>query len=333
MESNIKIQEIRCSDISEDKPYFYHFYTYDKFLSESIKMQGILTPLWLIENNDMIIIDGYRRFCAACENHITTIPAIIFNPDGLEKTFLRGLHVNLIGEKLSLLEKFRAYQIAITNFSEEMIKMLSELLELQRIPDIGKTAMEVLTSPGWFQEYLHKFDMPLKIIRKLNRYSKKEYQDWFEMAVKLNFKGRETISLLEKIEDVLIRDKVDAERLWHLLNIDDILRSNWTSPQKVQHVKARVDEIRYPMMKKIEKRMSLYKSELEKRFSGHMKIDWDKSLEKPEIMVNIQISSASMADKIFEKIGNEDTLKALKKIILVMDELPAGDNRDSFISH
>ncbi len=327
MESNTKIQQIRCSDISEDKPYFYHFYIYDKFLSESIKMQGILKPLWLIENNDMIIIDGYRRFCAACENNMTTIPAVIFNRDRLEKTFLWGLHVNLIGKKLSLLEKLRAYQIAVTNFSEETIKMVSELLELQRIPDIGNTAKKVLASPGWFQEYLHKHEMHLKIIRKLNRYSEKEYQDWFKMAVNLNFKGWELITLLEKIEDVLIRDEVDAGHLWRVLKMDHILRTDWTSLQKVRHIKARVDEIRYPIMNKIEKRMSLYKSELEKRFSGHVKIDWDRSFEKPEIMVNIQISSASMADKIFEKIGNEDTLKALKKIILAMDELPVGDNK------
>ncbi len=327
MENDTKIQEIRCSDISEAMPYFYHFYSYDKFLLESIKMQGILTPLWLVESNDMVIVDGYRRFCAACENDMTTLPAIIFNSNRLEKTFLLGLHVNLVGKKLSLLEKLRAYQIAVTNFSEQTIKLASELLELQKIPDIGKTAKEVITSPDWFQEYLHKHDLHLKIIRKLNRYSKKEYQDWFKMAVNLNFKGWESVSLLEKIEDVLIRDKIDARRLWHLLSMDDILKSNWNSPQKVRHVKARVDEIRYPMMKKIEKRMDLYKSELEKKFSGHVKIDWDKTLEKPEIMVNIQISSANMANKIFEKMGDEDTLKALKKIILAMYELPVGDNR------
>ena len=112
-----KLTKAECLPIDKLKPFDGHpFYVKDdddmEQLTESIRSQGVLTPLVVrpLANNEYEVISGHRRLHACKKAGIEMIPAFIYSMDRSEAV-VAMVDSNLHREKLLPSEKAFAYKM------------------------------------------------------------------------------------------------------------------------------------------------------------------------------------------------------------------------------
>lgn len=320
------IKQINCSQIQKVNQYKYHFNSVDQFLIESIKEHGVLFPLWLVKKNGYIIIDGHRRYLAAVLNNLGKVPAIVFPEKKLKDAYLKGLHINFFKGDLSLIEKFKACEIAEAHLSEDVVEKIMALFKFQQIVGIRKMMKMVKSIPLWFQEYLHTNNFQLKILRKLMQFPFSKYENWFIIAVRLKINGSNLISILDKVYDILSRDQIEMEKLWNNLQIDRVLEKKGTEQQKLLRIKINLEAKRFPMLNEINHVMHQYKLKIEKEFGEDFKISWDNSLEQPGVVLKISLSDVNIFEEYSKKLQDEKLQGQLKKLISTTEKVATLSN-------
>lgn len=100
-----------------------------KDLTESVRLHGVLQPLFVRKKNaDYIIIAGERRYRAAKEAGLTEVPAIVLDVDDATASEI-SLIENIQREDLSPAEEARSYETLMKTFSwtqEELAKKIGK---------------------------------------------------------------------------------------------------------------------------------------------------------------------------------------------------------------
>lgn len=315
------IKQINGSRIRKVNQYKYHFNSVDQFLIESIKEHGVLFPLWLVKANGYIIIDGHRRYLAAVLNNLEKIPAIVFPKEKLNDAFLEALHINFLKGDLSLIEKFKACEIAEAHLSKDVVEKVMTLFKFKQIAGIKKMMKMVKYIPLWFQEYLHTNNFQLKILRKMMQFPFNKYQNWFIIAVRLKINGSNLISILDKVYDILSRDQIEMEELWNHLQIDRVLEKKGTEQQKLLRIKINLEAIRYPILHEINHIMHQYKLKIERELGEDFTISWDNSLEQPGVVLKIILSDVNIFEEYSKKLQDEKLKGQFRKLLSTTEKI------------
>ena len=317
--------EIRLFPVSklEKKPmYNYHYGTYSLTLLKSVREQGILSPVWIVNQGGGYILDGHRRRKILNQSGLQTIPAILVREKDLQNAFISALNVNITQASLSLLEKLKAFWISKNCFSAGTTKKVSEILELDYIPRTLTIADWIFQAPAWLQNYVHKAKFSLKQLEKIQRYDRSDYVTWLKLSYQLSLNGFELIRILESIKDISQRQNLSVSDLWNLLNVNDLIEGNLTIPLKANHLKMRIEEKRSPLQHEINRKMANYKKKFPKSFLRHFEIDWDQNLEKQGIKVSFKIMDNSEIDESVKQLNDKNIRKKINSLVALMNQIP-----------
>ncbi|GAB4378218.1 MAG: hypothetical protein Kow0042_26700 [Calditrichia bacterium] len=304
-------------------PFNYHIQLENTLLSQSIKKHGILQPIWIVHRApNHLIIDGHRRVQAALNLNFAEIPVQILPEEKFESLYTKALSINISTQPLSLIEKLRAFQIATQNFSENTQQEVRQILNLTHHRDLNHILDDLNNIPPRLLKYLHELNVQMRMLTRLLRFSYTKYERWFDLFVNLRFKGNEMVTILEAIEDIFLRDCLEPDQCYQQLQIADILQSPRTPQQKIQEIKRKLNDHRYPLLREIQKKIKEKSDVIEKEFKGKLRIEWDNTLEKPGIVVNIHLPDADAFSEIWQKLKNEEIRLQLESLLNHMNKLP-----------
>ena len=189
----MEIISVELNQIADNYLYSYHLDKFAPELARSIQNNGILMPLWLLQDKKYQLLDGHRRLMVATKLGFANVPAIIYPMQSLEDLFLSILILNISHSELSVIEKLRVVEI----IKEFGIKFLYndtlKILGLSHIADVNKISAEVLNFPKNFQNYFHKKNVSIRNLQTMLRYSFAAYTKWFTVCVDLAFNFRDLL--------------------------------------------------------------------------------------------------------------------------------------------
>jgi len=311
----MKIQHVNIQRIKKPFYYCYHYELRDNSLLTSIKDQGILNPIWLVQKNGLHVIDGHRRWQAAKRIGFTKIPVYIYSGKDLDKTFISALHLNLTTGRFSVVEKLKILYLSWHLFGENIHRKVSQILELSNVPKIFEISSEIMSLPRWLQEYFHQMNISLKFLEKIIHYPLNRYRKWLKMAALLRLNGIELIQLLESLHDISLRDHIEVNRLWQLLKIDVFLSRDLTLSQKILHLKKTIYARRFPILHQINKNILDEISSFPKSFKNIFQISWDKNLEQSSIQISFRMKLLDDLRNACEIISNREIQSKLNQLI------------------
>jgi ParB/RepB/Spo0J family partition protein len=317
----MKIQNFCIQRFQKPFRYCYHYQLEDDILTRSIKEQGILNPIWLINKNGVKIIDGHRRWQAAKIAGLTEIPVQLYSGSDLSSTFISAVHLNLTSGKLTTIEKLKILHLAWKLIDDHTYRKVSQLLGLSSVPNIIGIFSEIMATPHWLQEYFFQTNMSLKILSKVIQYPLNHYQSWLKMASCLRLNGTELVQLLESVNDISQRERIAVSKLWYLLDLEKLLSSNITISQKIQQIKKTVDERRFPILHQINMNILENISSLPKSFRNKFQISWDKTLEQSGILLSFRIKLVSDLKIACEMMSSKEIQTKLERLIKQIDIL------------
>jgi len=311
----MKIQNLSIQRIPKPFDYRYHYELKDDTLTKSIKEQGILNPVWLINKNGVKIIDGHRRWQAAKKTGLTKIPVHLYSASDLSRIFISAVHLNLTSGKLTPIEKLKILHLAWQLIDNHTYKEASRILELSNVPNIVGIFSEMMAAPYWLQEYFFQTNMSLKILEKIIHYPMNRYRPWFKVASSLRLNGIELIQLLEGAGDISRREPVEITKLCHLLELEKLLSSNITISQKIQQMKKTMYEWRYPVLHRINEYILENINSLPKSFRNKFQISWDKTLEQSGIVLSFRMNLVNDLKNACEIISSREIQTKLDRLV------------------
>jgi hypothetical protein len=316
------INFIHVNEISNSKNFEYNLTPKNLELVSAIKKEGILIPVWLCENKGYEIFDGHQRVKAAKLINLVKIPALIHPKQNRDELFISSLYVNKFTREMSVTEKLLAFHTANKFFSVGTAGKVPNILTIPKIIDLQEIAYKVVKLPRWLKYYFHHNDFPMKIIRKLIRYSLIEYRSWFHLASSLNLNGTELTLILDQIRDMMLRDGIKPPQLWTNLGIENIMKMDITNHQKVQKIKIKVEAYRFPTLKNIQRKLRQEVKRIENELSLRLDINWDDKLEQAGIVMNIQLSDEAEVKEFIKKIGKGNFKNELTLLFDLMNRNP-----------
>jgi len=317
-----KIQ-ISLEKIEPDFPFAYHLETELPVLAHSVKKVGVLQPVTAVEREGkVLLIHGHRRFWAAQLAGLPDIPVFLYPEKELENAFFEGLHLNHTQNSFSPVEKLLAYHIARQNFPKKTALKAAELLELSRLPGIDQTVQKLAALPRQLLIYFHHIGIHYRMLEKILRYSFPEYRQWIELAAETRLKGAELAALLEQVRDICLRDDRSPSDVWQDLALEEIRGSKRTPQQKIQEIKRRVYERRFPLLTRIRHNLQEETRRIEKQWGRVLQISWDPSLERPGVILSFRFADRETLKRIAEAIQNKDFQQQVGGLLDKMEQLP-----------
>ena len=185
-------------------------------LSKSITENGLINPITvkLITNNDnknenkYEIIAGKRRYLAMKELNKKTIPCNIISID--DKT----------AKEMSLIENLQKNNLS----NCDKIISISKLYENETDYDKIKTLTKI--SKGTIKKYIQIKNLPLEVLEKLDEKGKNKINIQIALALSDIQTEIDYIELLDKLQNLKSKNKIEAIKRFIAMNTDDLEELN-----------------------------------------------------------------------------------------------------------
>ena len=318
----LEITLIKTAQIVRSFPYCYHFQIENPHMVESIKEIGIVYPIIIVHAQKYFVVDGHRRMIAAVSAGLKEVPAFVYDLKQIEAIFLMGLQANLNSGDLTAIEKLKAYEIARERFSESGQEKIKQLLGIDRLSYLELVAGSILKFPHLTQHYLHRQNFSMKALHQLISYNLSEFGEWFTLADELNLKGSELLNILEQVQDISLGDNQKPQTLLVDTKLKEILESSRTPQQKVQTLKLFVFQKRFPLLNRMQTNIQTIQKELEKLLGQDARLIWDRTLENPGAVLQINLKEEQQLSKMLTELQRPEVQDKLKKLLDKQNQLP-----------
>lgn len=316
----MNIQNILCKSIHPAKKWKYRVDTYNDILKKSLEIKGVLSPLVVLQGkNEFLLLDGFKRYHYLKNKSNKKIPAYLYSKDQAKDGFLHSLLLNETHRPLSTIEKSNVVKL-IQIFDDENFK--NKVYDFLEIPSKQQFVQKLLTINSYNEtakKYFHDFHFSLRQIDRISPLPIDMLTPWIELAQHLNFKAQEFITIVETIWDISINEKIPIDKLYHKLRIKDQLNTGLTTQQKSAHLKTFLHQTRYPMLSKIQEKVTKQAESIQKKSKFPVRISWDKNLEQSGYWLNIYLDnedSLHNLKELFESPKSNNDLRKLFKIFI-----------------
>ncbi len=321
-----RFETVPRSTVVRDSRWRYRYAALDDDrLRRSIHRSGILTPVLLLRRgaHTYAIVDGFRRLEYLQETPFSHVPARIFEPDSLDEAFWWGLQINASVRPLTVVEKAQVVQIAHTDLSSDTITRILDFLEIPCRGSILQTYREIAGFPEEFKQYLHQYHFSLRQIERLRALKVEALHPWIILARRLRLKAQEFLTLIEWVGDIAVREDLSLDQCYERLEINKILKPEWTVQQKVSFLKQLLYQRRYPVLTTIRSRVTKAVQEVRQHSPLPIDIDWDFNLETPGFGVRFYLEKEDQVYTLQSLIKNPAFTKKLIqlfKLVGTMEE-------------
>ncbi len=264
-------------------------------LAESIKKRGVLNPLpvWK-EEGGLRLIAGFSRFEAACEAGHHRMPVRLLDPNlPLLVHLLAEVESHTLARPLNLVEKARLLRLLKEeNADDELLKDFCFLLDLPLQQRLLHRIEAVLELSPTVLDYIETNSLSLKQAEMFLGLSQTALEKFIALAAALRLRPRELSEIITLASD-LSREDRDNEGTFLPAHMAEIIEDEKLSrEERLRQIKQALMEQRFPWL-------SGYRRELEEliralRSPARLRLDWDRTLEKPGL--ELWLSLANLKD-------------------------------------
>jgi len=317
----MEIKIIETGHISARSPYSYHYDRYSDELMESIQKNGILMPVWIMNNGKLLVIDGHRRLMVAKDLGFKNVPAILHTSEKLAQVFLSGIYLNLANSNLSTIEKLKILNISQAIDRNSLYRTVLKIFGFSFISDIKNITSRLLKLPVYFQNYLHSKNISLSHLERILDYPYDEYLSWLKLGIDMPFNFSDFLQNLAKINEICRRDSHTPREIWKILGISAILESNSTPQQKVKKIKKLVDAHRFPTLTRINTDLDKITKSIESETDGRLILSWDKTLEKSDLIFKYYLKDTNDILYLESFLANNRSRERLAEVLKKLNQL------------
>lgn len=319
----MKCQFFPTNKIKREFPYSFSFPDISESLKESIKRNGIITPLY-IEEDTHTIICGKRRYLISVELGIETVP-VIFIPPGKDNLcrFLENVEVTLTERELNIVEKSNIVAKLITHFGVTKKEVKDKYLQLLKLHPLDKY-IELCTwitglSPQIQLYIIHRRIMldTLEIAFNLGKDGEKILQFLARTAFGNN-KCKEFLNLfrdLSKKQKISFQELLQEEEIRAMIN-----DSKMPFYGKGIFLLAYMRKRRYPVMEEVRGKLE----RIVRQMNIRPPLILDKSsllqLEKHYIDLKLKLGKENDIDKAIEGLKQLQESDELKKLLTYLKD-------------
>lgn len=230
------ITELKITEIEPNLKQPRKMFDQEKIdsLAESIKENGIMQPIVVSKSNDTYkIIAGERRWRAAREAGLKTVPVIIRNDMADSKILELALIENIQRQDLNVLEEANAFQVLMSEYNmtqEEVSKVVgksrSAVANVVRLLNLDERVQEMLNENRISEAHARAI---LPITSKDKQYEMAlliEKRGMTVRDVELLMRRRKKAKSSEKIEDIFTKTLEDNMKGYLGTKVKIISKSN-----------------------------------------------------------------------------------------------------------
>ena len=330
MKFKMNLENVKLNLIDEDPLFRFSDEEPAKIemLKRSIETVGILKPLILLPvAKKYKIVDGFKRFVVARESGICHLPAWIV----IEKTSMpRLLSLSILANyrNFSISEKARIIRI-LRNLGLTSLQILEKFGNLIGISaEQFDSYLKISYYPDFLLSYISRNNLSLKQALSFDGLCDSEQKALFKIVSSLNFKGFDVYNILTDLKEIAIKEKTRVGRLIEELELSSLAqKKEFTRSEKIEKIKSRIKERKYPLLTKINAELVKLKGKL-KPGKG-IEVNWDERLETSGLKLIITISHPQILEEISRFLSRQETRKILSVMLRVYHEgLPNKKNTD-----
>lgn len=316
----MKIHEINLHNILKNDKFRFTSPGFSEELKKSLSIIGVTNPIYLIsKKNNYQILSGFKRFYCSNNLNLKTIPAKIIRKEKTYKIF-QGLlleHISL--HPLNLIEKSRILNI-IKNpeiFLEKQRKKILKTIGIPEKTDIINKILKLIQLPIEVQKYIEQYDISLKQTEIFWKIDSDLIKLFVKIANELSIRIVELEQIITLYEDIAGKESLSFYKIFTDLKIDTILKNdNLSRNQKIKLIKEKLQQRRFPKLVKWNNKLEMLQQKL--KFPGSTHITWDRSLENPGIILNINIESTDDIDKFMTYFSTQEVKKNITKMLEIV---------------
>ncbi len=261
------LEKVKLDDIDRSDGLFSMNFEPDlEPLIASAEQVGILEPIWLRRKAKKLqIISGFRRFDVAQKLGMETLGALVWKKERIDDqtAFLMGIHENILGRGLNLVERGLVLDKLLSRFSlsrNEIIRNWLPLLNLEPSDNILNGFLLINTFSKGVKRYLLGHGLSLTNVMLLAKFSKEDRQLICRSLSHLRIGENVLREMLTFLREIAHRDGIRIADLLSNPRIQVPLSDHRLSgPQKIQAIRRFLREKRYPRLSELEERFSASK--------------------------------------------------------------------------
>jgi hypothetical protein len=308
------IEYLKLNSISKDQKFNLNSNIGINALKESIASVGIIYPLLVWKNdNSILLIDGFKRFQIAKNLGETEAPFIFISSDFSLYDVIKIRYYNLKQEDIEL----NAYlKFSIYRLLKEAHVTNNILYDWQRILNLfnPEKIQKILNWPKIARDYIYNYNVSTKQLLFLLNQDLDVIEEIFSLATSLSIRIVELNKIVEMISEIALNDNVSIISILKRNIITSIIEDeNLNRNQKILKLKKVFYEWRYPIITEFQKQ---FIDQLKMfSFKENTQIQYDKSFEKPEVILSTKLRNNEDLDCFIDLITNKSNIKALKNIL------------------
>jgi hypothetical protein len=317
----------RCPILSiprkEIQPDFFFRFASESDLSRlkaSILNCGIRTPLWVRPaQNGYALCSGFRRFFAAGELGLETVPAQIIPEEKPPLEWLVGVLLEHMSTRpLNLVEKAKVLRLVQSLLPDAGTKggmeTFTDLLDVPEPSDAVAETLGVLDLHPDAVAYIERHDMPVKSAKRFFRLSREE-QGWLaKTGSVLSIRPVELFEIGSALLDVSMRKNRTLAEQIRIMELEDLLNDTKRNRnQKIERLRSMIEGLLHPTLVSFNEKLDPLGKNA--GLPPGVRLTWDRSLETPGVRLEADIPDAKALERLAEWFSDLAKRKAVEEML------------------
>lgn len=308
----------------EDKPLFVFSDENPadiKLLKQSIARLGVLHPVILhpSKSKRYKIVDGFKRVLISKELGFTSIPALLLE-EKLPPQELLKIALFVRSEPLSITEKARVVGIlnGLDFPRDRILKEFANFLEINSLNLLNFYLSISRYSPSLLN-YISAHNLSLKQALAFEGLSPEEQEFFLRLALCLNLKGYDLQNILTDLKEIATGEGKKVIQIIDDLKLSFFLKdSKMNRREKINKIKALIQSRRFPLLTKINQRLSELRKKL--NLGTKIKVDWDPKMEEEGLKITLRITHPASCQDLFNTILSRENRAIILRMLEVYYE-------------
>lgn len=285
-------------------------------IAASIRESGMLEPIWVRSMPEGLqILAGFSRYEAAGQAGLSSIPVHYADADA--DVFCQILLAHRVSSDFNVMEKGRALRIfkRLDPVGRERIRCL-RLLDLPDKPSVLNEMEELLELDPALQAYIESCGAALKQASQFLPFRTEEQRFCAEIGETLRIRPVELLSVCIPLREIARWNISSVQETWRGLGLPNVIQSEAARGQKVQEIKKRVHERRFPKLTGWNR--SIEEAARSLNLPASVRIEWDRTLEAPGVEVRIHADSAKEIKHLTERLSSGPAERAFHRMFRML---------------
>jgi len=262
-------------------------------LGESVKKQGLLSPLRLIRDNSgkYLLFSGFRRLRALKELGISDAPSFIYDADDLseEGAFISCIEENRRERGFNDFEISSILDTLASHFNytkKDIVVKYSSLLGISKELRIHEKYRALSAVKPQLKKFIAEKKIPLKISYCLSKWDDESQNRIASVIENIHLTHSDFSKLIILIDEIAGMKKISPGEIFAEKTIETIISDEDTSAgRKTIKIAHYLEKIRFPAKSALEEKIK----RIEKEFSvaGKIKVKLPQLLEGDNISIEI----------------------------------------------